>query len=128
MSSVRRAGVVRTAMSPQARRVAGIGLLGLVVVLVGLLPGCGGSDPEGLRFALQSEASTLDPRFVTDAVSTRLSRLVHEPLVDFDERFRPVPALARWSVPEPTRYRFEIRPDARFHDGGPVTAGDVAAT
>lgn len=82
-----------------------------------------------LRFGLSANPDTLDPRFATDAASTRINRLIYRQLVDFDERFRPVPALARWEIVEPRRYRFHLDPDRRpFHDGTRLTAKDVKAT
>ncbi len=49
-------------------------------------------------------------------------------LVRVDDRFRPRPYLAeRWEVSEDGRsYTFHLAPDARFHDGTPVTSDDVA--
>lgn len=72
---------------------------------------------------------TLDPRYATDAASTRINQLVYRQLVDFDERFQPTPALARWQRLSPTRYRFALRDSGRrFHNGDRLTASDVKAT
>jgi oligopeptide transport system substrate-binding protein len=47
-------------------------------------------------------------------------------LVSFDTELNLVPELAEsWDVsPDGTVYTFHLRPNARFHDGRPVTAGD----
>jgi peptide/nickel transport system substrate-binding protein len=72
---------------------------------------------------------TLDPRFATDAASTRINRLLYARMVDFDARFRPVPSLASWEVVSPRLYRFTLADGMRrFHNGAPLTAKDVKAT
>ncbi len=82
-----------------------------------------------LRFGLASAPVTLDPRFATDATSTRINRLLYARLVDFDERLMPTPALADWQRLSPTHYRFRLGNTGRdFHDGSRLTARDVKAT
>ncbi len=99
-----------------------------VLVAMPFLAG-GAGDKAVLRFGLASAPENLDPRFATDAASTRVNRLLYARLVDFDERFAPVPDLARWERLAPRHYRFHLRRDRRpFHHGAPLTAGDVAAT
>lgn len=78
--------------------------------------------------ALESAPTVLDPRFTTDANSALVSELVSDGLTTNDERGETVPALADWRHPSPLEWHFALRPDARFHDGAPVTAADVAAT
>lgn len=93
---------------------------------------CIGSSSAGepvLKFGLAANAVTLDPRFATDAVSTRINRLLYRQLVDFDAQFQPMPALASWVVIDPQRYRFFLEFNrARFHNGERLTAEDVKAT
>jgi peptide/nickel transport system substrate-binding protein len=101
---------------------------GLILTLLALTA-CSRPADEVIRFALASEPATLDPRFATDATSARVNRLLYERLVDFDERSRPVPALAHWERLAGDHYRFHLAPDrAPFDDGRPLTARDVAAT
>ena len=49
-------------------------------------------------------------------------------LVRVDDEFRPRPYLAeRWEVSDDgLSYAFHLAPDARFHDGTPITSDDVA--
>ncbi|MFX8339370.1 ABC transporter substrate-binding protein, partial [Acinetobacter baumannii] len=48
-------------------------------------------------------------------------------LVRRDAEMRIEPALAlSWTQPEPTIWRFALRPGVIFHDGQPFTADDVA--
>lgn len=94
-----------------------------------LLAGCTRGPDEVLRFGLASAPVTLDPRFATDATSTRINRLLYARLVDFDARLMPAPALADWQQLSPTHYRFQLGEQGRqFHDGSRLTAGDVKAT
>ena len=106
------------------------GLAGVLLCVALLLWGCTQPpDPAVIRFGLASAPTTLDPRHATDAASARVNRLLYARLVDFDERMRPVPALAHWVRETPTRYRFVLRADRRpFSDGRRLTAADVAAT
>lgn len=100
----------------------------LVVVCTLIVAACAPAPDDQLRFGLASAPSNLDPRFATDAVSTRIDRLLYERLVDFDQQLRPAPALAHWQVLEPTHYRFTLDGTHAFSDGSPLTAKDVKAT
>ncbi|MBI3773893.1 MAG: ABC transporter substrate-binding protein [Gammaproteobacteria bacterium] len=104
----------------------GLALAGIIALLCS---GCDQTPRESLRFGISRAPLTLDPRFATDAASARINRLFYERLVDFDDSYRPVPALADWQLLTPTQYRFILRPDrASFHDGNTLTARDVKAT
>jgi len=71
----------------------------------------------------------LDPRFATDATSSRINRLIYERLVDFDDASRPIPALARWQQVSPVHYRFTLNSEEHlFHGSKRLTARDVKAT
>jgi peptide/nickel transport system substrate-binding protein len=124
--------------SPGGRGVKGIFLrldvLKAFIVVAGLLlatmlAACSAPSHEILRFGLASAPVTLDPRFATDAASSRIDRLLYRQLVDFDDSLRPVPALASWSQLAPDHYRFVLgKAGRRFHDGTRLTAQDVKAT
>ncbi len=90
--------------------------------------GCSERGDDRIRFGLATAPVSLDARFATDAVSDRLVRLLHRPLVTLDEAGTPVPALARWQQLDARHYRFFLDADATFNSGRPVTAADVAAT
>ncbi len=106
------------------------GLLATVGVLfVMMLAACNSPSHEALRFGLASAPVTLDPRYATDATSARINRLLYRQLVDFDDAFQPVPALAAWKRLSPEHYRFTLGSAGRhFHDGTRLTARDVKAT
>lgn len=100
----------------------------LLFLLLALLLSCGQTREEGvLRFGLTAMPVTLDPRFATDAASSRINRLLYQRLVNFDAAYRPVPALAEWRRESPGHYRFLLKA-AQFSNGEPLTARDVEAT
>lgn len=105
-------------------------VLGIVFSIVSL-SACSPTADQTLRIGLASAPVTLDPRFATDATSSRINRLLYARLVEFDERQLPVPGIAQWRVISPTHYRFTLRAsDAGriFADGSRLTAQDVKAT
>lgn len=72
---------------------------------------------------------TLDPRLVADANGSRIAGLVHCSLAEPDGRGGWTPSLAAaWRRRDDRTWEFDLRADARFHDGSAVTAADVAAT
>ncbi len=77
------------------------------------------------RIALQTETSSMDPHYALVGANQAYARHVFDSLIGADENLRPVAGLADFSNPEPDVWEFRIRPDARFHDGSPVTAEDV---
>lgn len=105
-----------------------INLAALLALALAALTACSEPDPATIRFGLATPPVTFDPRFATDATSYRIGRLIYQSLVDFNAQQRPVPALARWQQISPTRYRFQLNPGQRFHDGSAVTSADVVAT
>jgi len=71
-------------------------------------------------------AAGLDPRVATTARSWTLMGLSYETLVKVDEKFGFVPGLAKsWKIVSPTEYVFDLREDAVFSNGRPMTAEDV---
>ena len=100
----------------------------LLLVLSMALLACEKKSPENIRFGLSSAIVTLDPRFATDATSSRLCRLIYDSLVRFDETFKPTAHLAMWQEETPTRYVFTLLADKKFHNGNALTAEDVVAT
>jgi len=90
---------------------------------------CSKTENNAIRFGLSSAAITLDPRYSTDAASTRIIRLLYWQLVDFNELSLPSPSLAKWTLLSPTHYRFKLREQGRnFHSGERLYAQDVKAT
>lgn len=92
------------------------------------LTACSDAPRQDLRFGLSSTPINLDPRFATDAASSRINRLIYDALIDFDAGYRPVPALAQWQELNPQHYRFTLRQQSSFHHGPQLRAQDVKAT
>ncbi len=101
----------------------------LILFAIILLSACNEPQQQNLRFGLSTAPITLDSRFATDAVSSRINRLLYRALVDFDENLRPTPDLATWEQLSLTHYRFRLGDNGRqFHNGTRLTAHDVKAT
>lgn len=99
--------------------------------LLVLLGACGDTATERertIRLGMAQKALSLDPRFATDAASSRINRLLYRRLVEFDQRMEPMPGIASWQEISPTQYRFHLLEQGReFHDGRRLTSLDVAA-
>jgi len=79
-----------------------------------------------LRFASGFDPQSLDPHALALLYQTRVVSQIYESLVFRDRKFAIEPALAvSWQQLEPTRWRFKLRPNVKFHDGTPFTADDV---
>lgn len=79
---------------------------------------------------MSSDPETLDPRYSTDSVGLRATRLVHAGLVRLDpDTLEPRPYAARsWRWRDALTLEVTLRDDVRFHSGKPLDAGDVVAT
>lgn len=79
-----------------------------------------------VRRSVGSEPSSLDPQQVGDTFSFEVLRDLFEGLTAESATGETVPGTAdNWSVSEGgKRYRFHLRPDARWSNGTPVEAGD----
>ncbi len=116
---------IRPAEPTHHRRRAWAALPGLLLCLFAI----GAPAKAPLRFGIAQAPITLDPRYATDAASERICHLLYRSLVGFNERYEPVPQLARWERLSPTHYRFTLGRDGRvFHDGARLTAADVKST
>jgi peptide/nickel transport system substrate-binding protein len=91
------------------------------------------SDCGSLGIAAVGEPPTIMPALVQETVGRDISDLMYEKLANLSPGKPPidakayVPALARrWTRLDSLTWRFHLRPGARWHDGKPVTAEDVA--
>jgi len=100
-----------------------------------LLPGgcathASSGDARPLEMMVANDPETLDPRYATDAVGLRATRLVHAGLIRLDpDTLVPRPFLARaWRWLDPMTLEVDLREDVRFHSGAPLRARDVVET
>jgi peptide/nickel transport system substrate-binding protein len=79
---------------------------------------------------VENDAETLDPRYATDSVGLRATRLVHAGLVRLDEStLEPRPyAASSWRWIDPLTLEVTLREGVRFHSGAPLRPADVVAT
>lgn len=98
------------------------------IALVGLAFSLGAGATE-LRLGVSAAPSSLDPHFHNLLANNMTLQHVFEPLTWEDTDGRMTPKLAAsWRSVDDTTWEFTLRPDARFHDGTPFTAEDVAFT
>ena len=82
-----------------------------------------------LRIGMEAGPTSLDPHYASLITNIAFARHVFQPLVEQDARQVLRPAIARsWRVVDDTTWELELDPAARFSDGRPVTAEDVAFT
>ena len=89
----------------------------------------GGHDAT-LRYYFTYDPRSLDPALSTDVPTGEVVALLFDNVTQFDVDGSLQPGIAtRWEIDSAGRqYTFHLRGDARFHDGEPVTAGDVRAS
>jgi peptide/nickel transport system substrate-binding protein len=84
------------------------------------------ASAQTLRYANQGELKSLDPYTLRETTTIAHHGHVYEGLVARDKDLKIIPALAEsWETPEPTRWRFHLRHDVKFHNGDIFTADDV---
>lgn len=86
-------------------------------------PGTGGS----LKYGLSAEPSTLDPAAIGQVEDLEVVTALFRSLtrVAPDGSVQPAAATSWEPNEDASSYTFQLREGARFHDGTPVTAGDV---
>ena len=82
-----------------------------------------------IRMGVPDVTARLDPRFATDAFSTRIGRLIYPALIDFDKSSIPTPWIAKfWEWQDELNLLVEINTNLVFHHGKPLTVDDVIAS
>ena len=100
---------------------AGLTVYAVPQVLAATAP-IGSSIP--IRSTSSTPSTTITP--ATKPITIAAHGAIYESLVTRDKDLKLVPGLAEsWETPEPTRYRFKLRKNVKFHDGTPFTADDV---
>jgi peptide/nickel transport system substrate-binding protein len=84
------------------------------------------ASSQTLRYANQGDLKSLDPYTLKETTTIAHHGHVYEGLVSRDKDLKIIPALAEsWETPEPTRWRFHLRKNVKFHNGDSFTADDV---
>ena len=95
------------------------------------LTSCSTQRPEGdaIVVAMTNSAVNLDPRIGVDEASQKAHQLLYNTLVKIDANLAVVPDIAESLVrTDDVTYVTRLRHGVRFHDGGELTAADVAYT
>lgn len=110
----------------QKKLLAGVALAAVVGALAVSAP----VQAATLRMAWAQDATGLDPHKQTAFSSLRLLELIYEPLVRLDANLTIVPGLAdSWEfAADGSTLTFKLNPNAKFHNGEPVTSADVKAS
>ncbi|MGE0724064.1 MAG: ABC transporter substrate-binding protein [Alphaproteobacteria bacterium] len=97
-----------------------------LIALIALACAATGSPAATLRWAGTSDAGSLDPHSLAEAIQLAILGNVYDGLVRRTVDLQPAPGLATsWRTVTPTTWRFELRREARFADGTPFDADDV---
>lgn len=98
----------------------------LLAMTAALLPAALPAEAATLRYAFQGDLNSLDPYTLNETFSLGALGNVMEGLTKRDKELKIIPGLAeRWETVEPTRWRFHLRKNVKYHDGSPFTADDV---
>lgn len=106
----------------------GLAVSGMATSLLGLTACTPQATDKKIRVGITGRPRMLDPRKATDALSSRINRLIYRQLIDFNDKFEAVPDLAAWQQLSDTHYRFTLLEQPMFHHGKRLTAEDVVAT
>jgi oligopeptide transport system substrate-binding protein len=103
----------------------------LLLMLGTILVACsnkesGGSGNQEFRFTLASEPPSLDPALMTDAQSSIVASGLYDGLMRLNSAGEPEPSIAKdYKVSDDGKtYTFDLRKDAKWSNGDPVTAHD----
>ncbi len=82
-----------------------------------------------LRFGVGAQITAADPHYHNIGPNNAFGSMVFDHLTEMTPNGRMMPMLAEsWKALSPTVWEFKLRGDAKFHNGAPFTAEDVAAT
>ncbi|MGE0718482.1 MAG: ABC transporter substrate-binding protein [Alphaproteobacteria bacterium] len=99
---------------------------GSAVLAAGLMLASAAADAKTFRFSYRGDLNSFDPYALNETFTHSMQGNVYEPLVGRGKKLELEPALAvRWENPEPTLWRFHLRPGVKFHDGSAFAADDV---
>ncbi len=113
-----------------AAAIGGQSTLRAPVASAAAVPSVGATEPATYIEGVLGRPVAVNPLAAASQADRDLVALVFEGLVTLDRGGTAQPALARaWSSsPDGATWTFTLKPDARWHDGQPVTADDVVFT
>lgn len=84
------------------------------------------AEAKSFRMAFQGNLNTLDPYTINETFTHAMNGSYYEGLTRRGPDLKIIPGLAeRWEVVEPTRWRFHLRRNVKFHGGEAFSADDV---
>lgn len=103
-----------------------IALLLFICIFGFIFAGNATAGQETYRVPLSGEPKSLDPAFMTDIYAVHVAMNIYDGLVEFNKDLKITPSIAkRWKISRDQKtYTFQLRKDAKFHDGSKVTAVD----
>ncbi|HBK85754.1 MAG TPA: hypothetical protein DDZ53_06975 [Firmicutes bacterium] len=105
-----------------------VSVLIIALSLAGCTPGGGGRTDKVVRIVQWNPPTGMfHPELLTSDYDGNVADLIYETLVSFTPSFEYEPALAAsWDISDDNRsVTFHLQPEAKWHDGQPVTAEDV---
>ena len=99
----------------------------LLPALLTLLVACMSAQAGDLRIGRATEHGSLDPMYSDLGSDVATAENTFESMIRFDAKLQLLPSLATfWKLIDPLTWQIELRAGVTFHDGSPMTAGDVA--
>ncbi len=84
------------------------------------------TPPKKLSIVVGGAFTSMDPHYQNLGPNNALTSYVFEPLIRFNPRYQPEPALAvSWKAIDERTWEIRLREGVTFHDGAPFTADDV---
>jgi peptide/nickel transport system substrate-binding protein len=86
----------------------------------------GVAEARTVRWAASGDPNTMDPHSQNVGTVTMVLQQIYDALISRNQQLGLEPGLATaWTQEEPTRWRFTLRPNVRFHEGEAFTSDDV---
>jgi peptide/nickel transport system substrate-binding protein len=102
---------------------------GMLAAVAAVLLSFGAAEAKTFKYAYRIDPASLDPHALAETFTLSWLGQVYEPLVSRGKNLELVPGLAtKWEQPDPTTWRFHLRPNVKFHNGESFTADDVIFT
>jgi peptide/nickel transport system substrate-binding protein len=84
------------------------------------------ADAKTFRWANDGDVNSMDPYARNETFLLAFLENIYEPLVRRAKDLSLEPSLAvEWGQPNPTTWRFKLRPNVKFHDGSTFSADDA---